>query len=413
MRCTCMSPHRKKITIRHRISWYGAVLIIWAVSMLWFGRHALAEIVWYEHAIGLPLSIVGTESVHTNMQLGNYFFSHDHYDLNRAQKHYKKVIEADPFFKGAHYQLGRTYFVTGNLTQAMRNVDIEMIINPQLGKTHYMRGLIAGFQKKLNLAGTEFFKFIKTDSANWAGYNDLAWILFQQGRFSDAQQVVEIGLGYTPNNAWLLNSYGTVLLAQKKGAEAKPILEKSKTFFGRMQPSDWGEAYPGNSPNVLSEGLEASIQATERNIMRASTHEIKNTDQQPEDTIKDFTAPTQGSLIPCTGDECVDQKICVFTSKPDVVFAGTRAVVSWDLQNFKLPLTCTLEGRDANGALVDSRVVITPKTIFPVSNTQTVPVTQQLHYILRCASTESGLRQDVCTSPARTVSSVPPPLFEK
>jgi tetratricopeptide (TPR) repeat protein len=218
--------------------------------------------------IAYPLHLVGAGTAAEELKLGNHYFTHDHYDIDKAYQHFNAAVQMDGTLPGAHYQRGRTRFIVGNLAGAMRDVEYEEEINPSLGKVYYMKGLIAGYQKDLPKAERSFKKFIQYDSFNWAGYNDLAWILFAEGKYAEAEKYAQQGLSKTNDNPWLHNSIGVALLAQGKKDDAREHFLLAKEGFSHMTPEQWGIAYPGNNPNVLGTGLSATKDAIEANIQK-------------------------------------------------------------------------------------------------------------------------------------------------
>lgn len=214
-------------------------------------------------------SYIGSSDPKINYELGNYFFHGAGYDVRKAQYHFKKTIQLDSKFLGAHYQLGRSYFIVGRFPEAYTHIQLEEFINPELGKVHYMKGLIAGFMKEFELAEEEFKRFIQYDSFNWAGYNDLAWIQFAQGKYHDAEATAREGLAQAAGNPWLQNAIGVNLLAQDRPTEASEYFYLAKEGFSKMTASQWGIAYPGNAPQEHINGLRETLMAIERNIARA------------------------------------------------------------------------------------------------------------------------------------------------
>jgi tetratricopeptide (TPR) repeat protein len=204
------------------------------------------------------------------MDIGNHFFSPQAYNLMRAQRQFLRVIELDKKYPGAHYQLGRTYFIVSKFPQAFLEMEAEERVNPSFGKVHYMKGLIAGYAKTFPLAEREFKEFINYDSFNWAGYNDLAWIYFAQGKFKESEDIALQGLKNAYENPWLHNALGVAQLAQQNKAEAKSNFEIAKKGFQKMSAGQWGGSYPGNSPAQHDDGLTATLKAVERNILRTS-----------------------------------------------------------------------------------------------------------------------------------------------
>ena len=244
------------------------LLSLGLISLLFMFRSHVAVFLFRTFSCAYPLHLVGAPTAEDAFALGNYYFSSSNYDLDKARIHFNAAIAMNGKLQGAHYQRGRLRFIVGNFDGAMRDIEYEEEINPELGKVFYMKGLIAGYQKDFEKAEHAFKKFITYDSFNWAGYNDLSWVYFAQGNYHYAEATAREGLVQAPGNPWLLNAVGVALLAEHRGAEALPFFTSALEGFKRLTPEQWGVAYPGNAPEVHTRGLFESIRAIERNIER-------------------------------------------------------------------------------------------------------------------------------------------------
>ena len=200
------------------------------------------------------------------MWLGEYYFSSEHYDSERAEHYYRRAYALEPSLALAHYQLGRIAFIRGRFIEAQWHIDQSLRYDPEYYRGYYMRGLIAGYEKDYKKAAEAFYIFLQYDSIGWAGYNDLSWIYFQQGNFPAAEDIAVFGLGYAPENAWLHNSVGVAQLAQGKKADARVHFRRALARLDQMKPEDWGIAYPGNDPTIYAEGLESMRQSIVHNL---------------------------------------------------------------------------------------------------------------------------------------------------
>lgn len=219
---------------------------------------------------GLPriAGMLNTEDAELFSDLGELYFSHDHYNIALAKRFYEQSVSIDPVRQHNHYQLGRIYFLEGNYARALSEIDVEERFNPSFGKTHYMKGLILGYMGNYRESAAAFGKFIESDPINWAGYNDLSWVYFSAGDFVSAKQTAEIGLGYAAGNPWLLNSLGVAELGLNDKARAHTAFQQALASLETMGPSDWGRAYPGNDPRIYDEGFRSMKESLETNLAK-------------------------------------------------------------------------------------------------------------------------------------------------
>jgi tetratricopeptide (TPR) repeat protein len=248
---------------------FCVVLLVFFSALFFVFRETVGTLVWSYARVAPLASFLGSNDGRVHFELGEYFFtSGPQYDVHRARHHYKEAVRLDPSIPGAYYQLGRSYFIIGRFSEAYAAIQSEEILRPEFGKVHYMKGLIAGYMKNFTLAEIEFKKFIDYDNFNWAGYNDLSWIQFAQGKYHDAEATAREGLAQAAGNPWLQNSIGVNLLAQDRPEEALEYFQLAQDGFSKMDASQWGVAYPGNAPQEHANGLRETLAAIERNIAR-------------------------------------------------------------------------------------------------------------------------------------------------
>ncbi|MEK9183911.1 MAG: tetratricopeptide repeat protein, partial [Patescibacteria group bacterium] len=185
----------------------------------------------------------------------NYYFGAETYNLNKAEKYFKIASKIEYQFPEVHHQLARIAFLKGDFEQALKEINIQIGIDPNLTTSYYVRGLINGYTKNFNQAEIDFKKFLSQDANNWAAYNDLSWIYFQKGDYLKTAETARKGLVYNTDNPWLLTSLGTALFNLNKRDEARLTLEKALTIFEHLTATQWQEAYPGNNPAIAEEGL--------------------------------------------------------------------------------------------------------------------------------------------------------------
>jgi len=198
---------------------------------------------------------------------GNYYFGGTEYDIDKALVNFKRAawfdnINLDPI----RYQIGRVYFIKGDLSEAVAEFDLQLTEKPDYPKSYYMRGLTYGYRNQFKLAEDDFLKYIEMVPNSWAAHNDIVWVYFRSGQYDKAEEYARAGLVFAPRNAWLSNALGAILINQKRYEEAEAPLIDAREGFLAMGPVGWGVAYPGNDPAVYEEGFEASVASAEKNL---------------------------------------------------------------------------------------------------------------------------------------------------
>jgi tetratricopeptide (TPR) repeat protein len=177
-----------------------------------------------------------------------YFNSGGVYDLKKAAKWYRAAELIDNKSSAARYQLARVYFVQNKLQEAKSEIDKAIAVNSDSNRAYYVRGLINGYSKNYSEAIADFNKFVEKSPGEWAGYNDLAWVYYENKDYGNAKKTLERGLEVKPDNPWLLNGLGAAYHALGENDKANEILDKASQLAGKLTTSEWKLAYPGNDP---------------------------------------------------------------------------------------------------------------------------------------------------------------------
>jgi len=198
---------------------------------------------------------------------GNFYFNGGAYDLEKAVKWYNAALFVDHNYSAARYQLARVFFVQNKLQEAKSEIDKAITVNSGSKKAYYIRGLINGYSGSYQEAIADFSQVVKMSPEAWAGYNDLAWVYYENKDYENAKATLEKGLEVESENPWLLNGLGAALLAQKKYSEAEDVLGKADQAAKKLNVREWKMAYPGNDPASAEWDLGAfktSIQSNRR-----------------------------------------------------------------------------------------------------------------------------------------------------
>jgi tetratricopeptide (TPR) repeat protein len=198
---------------------------------------------------------------------GNYYFGDGAYDLAQAEANFYRALGYENHAnEPILYQLGRVYFIKGELAEAVSYFDQQLAADPAFVKSYYMRGLTYGYLNDFVRAEQDFKKFIETKPHSWAAHNDLAWVYFRAGRYKEAEEQARQGLEYAAGNPWLQNALGAALINQGRYEEAREPLLNARDGFALIGPEGWGMAYPGNDPRIYAEGHAASLASVDKNL---------------------------------------------------------------------------------------------------------------------------------------------------
>ncbi|MBI2025588.1 tetratricopeptide repeat protein [Candidatus Kaiserbacteria bacterium] len=239
--------------------------VVVAGAAVFVFRDQAARFAWRASLSG-PALLLARSGAALAFEIGNYFFNGGAYDLDVAERAFKKAQRIDPELLGPRYQLARIAFLRGNFYDALRLANEEFALHPEFKRTHYLLGLIYGYSGNYEFAAREFLAFLEWDPKSWAAWNDLAWVYFARGDFVRAEEAARSGLEHNPGNSWLLLSRGTALLNLGKKKEAEEALVGAQAAARTLGADDWGRAYPGNDPALYAEGLLEMRNVIERNL---------------------------------------------------------------------------------------------------------------------------------------------------
>ena len=208
------------------------------------------------------------------LTIGSHYFGAPRYDLDLAASAYRKALRIDAKSPLAHYQLARIYFVQGKFDGAIGEANRELEANAFNARSLYIRGLAYGFLKRYDRAEEDFSKFVRWAPTEWAGYNDLAWVLIAGGKSNEAEAVLADAIEENPEfgaNPWLLNNFGIAEMDLNDYRHAALAFARARHFAKRLTIEDWRRAYPGNNPADLAGGLEKFNQSVDANLARAKS----------------------------------------------------------------------------------------------------------------------------------------------
>ncbi len=203
-------------------------------------------------------------------QYGVRHFSSDEparYDIDRAEYFLNLAALKDPSIPYLYHQLARISFLRGNFTQAMARIDFQIQMHGDAApNSYYVRGLIEGYMGEYADSARDYEYFLRFDPQNWATLNDYAWVLLKAERFGDAAEVTARGLIDFPDNPWLLNSYAIALFELHDYPNALSAAQKASAEVAKVSEAEWLHAYPGNDPQIGSQGLAVFKKAVADNM---------------------------------------------------------------------------------------------------------------------------------------------------
>ena len=194
-----------------------------------------------------------------NVTLANVFFTRATYPFFGT---------AAPY---AHHQLSRTYFIQGDLVQALHEAQEELISYPDHHATYYIVALTLGYMGRIEEAIDAFSTYTAYDHNSWAARNDKAWLQFRIGDIDGAIETIGWTAESQTRNVWVQNTYCALMINKKEYEKAKTACTYAADALATMTEESWGRAYPGNDPRIYSTGLRAMQTSINSNLLLIET----------------------------------------------------------------------------------------------------------------------------------------------
>lgn len=258
-----------------------ALLAIWLLTPV---PTLVARSVWKQYHGGALALMLDRTDARLAIEIGEYYFGNQAaigtagarpYDLPLAEKAFGKAIKINPSVPVAHYMRARVEFVRADFDSALADLNSELALFPENKRTLYMRGLTyayRGLPGDLLLAEQDFREFTTWASREWAGYNDLAFVLAKEKKYSEAAKVLKEAIAKAEGgatNPWLWDALGVMELNINNPVQAVSALTKAQKYAAMLTETDWQRAYPGNNPTMAAQGIGFIQGGIAKNILKA------------------------------------------------------------------------------------------------------------------------------------------------
>ena len=187
-------------------------------------------------------------------ETANEFF--ESYDFENAEQAYLQALDMNPTVQWAHHQLGRIYFSGNELKRALGEFNQEIALHKDSASSFYMRGLTYAFLEELKLAEQDFRSFLGFYPNSEAGLNDLAYVMFLQNRFEDAEEILQELSEKRPSSFLANQGLAAVYIELDRFEEAEGFVTKALAYAEGMDIAMFQQYYPSLKPEHAAKGLE-------------------------------------------------------------------------------------------------------------------------------------------------------------
>ncbi|MDQ6652973.1 MAG: FG-GAP-like repeat-containing protein [Acidobacteriota bacterium] len=198
----------------------------------------------------------------------------EQYKAREAAESFNRALEIDPHLELARINRSIALYYIPEPESAKREAESGLAQDPNTPQLHYVLGLIARSQDRLDDAIAEFQQVLKTDPADPGAQINLGQLFVQQRKFNEAITAFRTAIEAEPYNLTALYNLGLLLTRTGAKEEGRHLVEK----FRQLQQSGAGTNL---GTKYLEGGRYAEAVASkgaERDLVDRVTPNVKFTD---------------------------------------------------------------------------------------------------------------------------------------
>jgi len=161
-------------------------------------------------------------------QMSLAYMYHRKGDLDKALELYAKVLEIDPSFMEAYFNMADIWRQRGRIDKTIELYKTIVSKNPNFRNAHLSLGRIYYSQGKLKQAEEEFVEEIKVDKGNLTAYQSLGALLMQKKNWGMAERIYNRILQLNPKDTlarqYLAQCYYSLGMVDEAIAELETVL---------------------------------------------------------------------------------------------------------------------------------------------------------------------------------------------
>lgn len=147
-------------------------------------------------------------------------------DVTEAESEAEGALAAGPTTDRA-LRLARLQNAINKQSKAIETLETWVEEHPEDGLALLSLGNLYRSAGQTEAARQRYQAVTRLLPENWAGYNQLAWLLYENGQPKEALKPAERARELAPDNPYVLDTYGMVMLANGRETEAVRALERA------------------------------------------------------------------------------------------------------------------------------------------------------------------------------------------
>jgi tetratricopeptide (TPR) repeat protein len=200
----------------------------------------------------------------------------EQYKFGEAVDALRKSVSLDPKFATARINLGIGLFYLPDLAASRREMEEAIALAPTALQPHYILGLIARQENRLEDAQASFRKVLATDPRDVGANVNLSQVFLQQRKYDEAIPLLETAVAAEPYNVTAVYNLGVALTRIGRREEGQKTTARFQELRESLYKTQMGTAYldQGRYAEALATtGAEAGLvdRATPTTAFREAT----------------------------------------------------------------------------------------------------------------------------------------------
>jgi len=175
---------------------------------------------------------------------------------------FRRALQLDPKLALARINLSIALFNVPDMPGAQREAQAAIALAPNAPQPHYILGLIAKSQARIDDAIPPFQQVLKLDPEDVGANINLGQIYSQQKKYPEAISAFRVALAVEPYNSTALYNLGTALIRAGQREEGQKVIQRFQEFRTRGSGSSLGNNYLEQgryAEAVASTGAESDL----------------------------------------------------------------------------------------------------------------------------------------------------------
>jgi tetratricopeptide (TPR) repeat protein len=194
----------------------------------------------------------------------------EQYNHEEAAKSFRRALELDPTLAMARVNLAIALFYVPDLAGSMKEAQAAAAADPKAPQPHYILGLIAKSENRVDDAVAELRQVLAIDNADLGARVNLAQLLMQRREYDEAITLLEPAVAAEPYHVTAKYNLGVALTRGGKTERGQQVMAE----FQKLREGGYGTTF---SNNYLEQGRYAEAIAStgaEDNLVDKTTPKV-------------------------------------------------------------------------------------------------------------------------------------------